>query len=60
MSSIVFNALILKRKRLWVSVRLYRTSQWGKRVLGEGRMAYDAGYVSLIVENWRVHDRRNT
>lgn len=34
------------------TIRLYRDSNYGKRVLGKGRFALDFGRLSLVLENY--------
>ena len=53
---IVDTLYLWRTKTLWVALRLYREPMWGKRELGPHRMAYDCGYVSLIIEQWGKHD----
>lgn len=54
---ISYNVLLWKTKKLWVSLRIYRDAPlWGKRELGPGRVAYDFGVVSIIVEQWEKHN----
>lgn len=50
------NFTLFAYKMRFVSLRLYREGgMWGRRSLGPGRFALDAGRVSLIFENLNRH-----
>jgi hypothetical protein len=52
MVDITHNFTLYAYKMRFVSLRIYREGGiWGKRSLGPGRFALDAGRVSLILEN---------
>ena len=39
-------------QRFFVSLRLYRESNWGWRLLGKWRYAVDFGHISIVLERY--------